>query len=1122
MSYGSSQNAIYLKDYDWSKNKDLGEPGKWPDSLHSALKICLSSKLPMSILWGKNFLHLYNDAFNQFLGVKHPAAMMRPAREVWPEVWDHFEGILNNIMQTGESYWSEDLLLYINRNIPKEAVYTTFSFCPILGKNNAIEGVLCISIETTKKILTNRRLEVLRRLSLKTSKLHTVEIACKNMLQSLSTNCEEINFSCLYQVNEFENCARLIAVNNLSNLINFPELILLNEGSLIWPHTFKIMSHSKFMELKIDDVSWESTLNNKILVFPIYSLNKRLPLAYLIIGISHFLVDEQLQSFMELIAIHFGVGIEDAKSYENERNNLIRMEEITREKTDLFNALFNELKSPISSIILLIDSLKDKIMNQNELAEKIKFIQANANHLLNSVNNNLNLINLNYNQHSPSFELTDISYYTEELVNCFRTTIECSGLSLTVNCQPTCYAYIDHSMWEVIVYNLFSNAFKYTSTGEIVVSVSESSDFIKLSIKNFKTDRNINFSKSESYIDNSQYVKGFSLVQEFVHIHGGKISFNCLNRASIEMVVSIPLGYAHLPKEKIVISNNYTKLLQKKTYKNEFENSLINKKMDTPKYLPSEINILVVDHNEEKRRYISYLLVNRWNIDVVSNRDHALSLVKTKKYHIILIDIMIPTLDGIGIIKQIKKEQINKDIAVIMLSSRADENSCIEGLKLGADDYLIKPFSLRELEIRIDIHLRLLERRNLIEENDELTRLHEISSQLINKKALSSLLQAILLTAIELANADLGDIQLYDPSSNSLHLVTHQGFDGNLHKYFKIANRENSVCKVAATTLQKIFVDDIKNNTIYSESGLAMLNSAGVINMISVPLIALDGRVLGVFSAYWKKNFKPNKSLLKILDLFAHEAANLIQHRQNEEILFAEKIRAEEKNHAKDLFIAMLSHELRSPLTAILTWSQLLKNEGIDAKTLSVGLSSIEENALSQNKIINDLLDISAVILGKLSIDLQPTNINSEIVNSINSIRPSAQNKKISIKKNLIGMPIISCDPIRIRQVFCNILSNAIKYTAEEGKISVISKIVEDEKKYVQIEFIDNGKGINKDFLATIFNLFNQEGSIKSKGGLGLGLALAASLIKLHGGKIFATSEGENKGSTFVVQLPLL
>ncbi|HKY06151.1 MAG TPA: ATP-binding protein, partial [Blastocatellia bacterium] len=227
-------------------------------------------------------------------------------------------------------------------------------------------------------------------------------------------------------------------------------------------------------------------------------------------------------------------------------------------------------------------------------------------------------------------------------------------------------------------------------------------------------------------------------------------------------------------------------------------------------------------------------------------------------------------------------------------------------------------------------------------------------------------------------------------------------------------------------------------------------------------------------------------------------------------------------NRLKDEFLATVSHELRTPLNAILGWAGMVRSGKLDSDTVARGLEAIERNAKSQTQIIGDLLDVSRIITGKLRLEVQPVELAPVIEAAVDTVRPAVDAKSIRLQLvlNPETGPVLG-DPDRLQQIIWNLLSNAVRFTPREGRIQIS---LERVNSHVEITVSDTGKGIIPDFLPFVFDRFRQADSsfTRAHGGLGLGLSIVRHLVELHGGTVSAHSDGEGKGSTFVVQLPLM
>lgn len=274
-----------------------------------------------------------------------------------------------------------------------------------------------------------------------------------------------------------------------------------------------------------------------------------------------------------------------------------------------------------------------------------------------------------------------------------------------------------------------------------------------------------------------------------------------------------------------------------------------------------------------------------------------------------------------------------------------------------------------------------------------------------------------------------------------------------------------------------------------------------------------------------------NRDLEKRVELRTEELqqANLelLQISDEKERLFlgeqAARREAEIANRQRDEFMAMISHELRTPLNSILGWARIIKNGDIDNQTHTKAIETIIKNAETQNRLIKDLLDVARIISGKLTLEVQSANFADLVTAAVESVKPSAEAKNLLIELHIAGTAKekrINGDIHRLRQIVMNLLTNAVKFTPEGGKIDV--SLRENDRQIV-LEVKDNGIGISADFLPFVFERFRQDRAVVRKsGGLGLGLAIVRYLTEMHGGQVSVESDGENKGATFKVIFPTI
>ena len=434
-----------------------------------------------------------------------------------------------------------------------------------------------------------------------------------------------------------------------------------------------------------------------------------------------------------------------------------------------------------------------------------------------------------------------------------------------------------------------------------------------------------------------------------------------------------------------------------------------------------------------------------------------------------------------------------------------------------------------------DVTDRVLAERVLIETQDNLAaelasmaRLQDISTQLVHSGDGTVLLDKILDAAIAITAADKGVIQLVD-DDGTLSFVASRGFDAAFLEHFASTHSGQAACGVAFREAERIVVEDITKSAMFADTPeLDALLAAGVRAVQSTPLISRSGCVVGVLTTHYKISHRPAERDLHVLDLLARQACDWIKARQvqreREQLLEGERKAREEAERAtrlKDDFLATLSHELRSPLSAIIGWTDVLRVDFTDVARVRRGVEVIARSARTQAQLVGDLLDLSRIITGKMRLDVSRVLLPDVIDAAVESVRAAAVARDIELECDI--EPIIEAvhgDAARLQQIVWNLLSNAIKFTPEGGRVRLTLARANSE---VEITVCDTGRGIDPDFLPYVFERFRQENASAARehGGLGIGLALVKELTEQHGGRVSAHSDGEGQGATFTITLPL-
>jgi PAS domain S-box-containing protein len=396
-----------------------------------------------------------------------------------------------------------------------------------------------------------------------------------------------------------------------------------------------------------------------------------------------------------------------------------------------------------------------------------------------------------------------------------------------------------------------------------------------------------------------------------------------------------------------------------------------------------------------------------------------------------------------------------------------------------------------------------------------LVHLVDASAALLASLQVETVLPTVVGLARQVVDADAYAIWRFNAPSSMWQLVATEGLS---EQYGKTTG--NIMASTRPPVVPQIVAEDVTKEEML-ESRLEAYRAEGIKSLLVVPL-HIRGQDVGTVGFYYKRPHRFKDTEVYIATALANMAAAAIGSAEMYEEQARLREDAQEASRAKDEFLAMVSHELRTPLNAIVGWAGMLRTGRVDEKTTVRAVETIERNARSQAKLIEDLLDISRIITGKLRLNVQPVELSPVVEAAVDVVRPAAASKDVRLQVVLDpeAGPILG-DPERLQQIIWNLLSNAVRFTPKQGRIQVR---LERLNSHVEVTVSDTGQGISREFLPFVFDRFRQaDGSFtRSHGGLGLGLAIVRHLVELHGGTVSAYSAGEGKGATFTVQFPLM
>jgi signal transduction histidine kinase len=740
-----------VNEYDWAKTP-LGPIERWAQSLRTSLSICLASRFPIVMYWGPEYVVLYNDAYSAILGCKHPWALGQKCRDCWAEIWDTIGPMLDGVVASGQATWSDDLLLMLRRHSYPEECYFSFSFSPVRIETGGVGGVFTAVFETTDKVIGERRLRTLRDLAARAADARNESDAWSEVSKTLAENLHDLPFSVVCQVHLEQGQVRIRGSAGIDR--DHPLCTLLcTPGSLLFDHVRHIAQSREILYLKnvesgLGDLphgAWHVPPEN-VLLLPITDGGHETSSVLLAALSPHKTLDENYQTFVQLVARQIATSVTDARSHEDERRRAEALTEIDRAKTTFFSNVSHEFRTPLT---LMLGPLQDLLADQTHLSPKVKerleLANRNGTRLLRLVNNLLDFSRIEAGRLQAVYQATDLATFTAELASVFRSATEQAGLKLIVDCHATKdLAYIDRDMWEKIVLNLISNAFKFTFEGEIAVSLAQVGHMAELRVSDTGVgipaheiprlfDRFHRVPNTPSRTHEGSGI-GLALVRELVKQLGGSIRVESTLRQGTMFIVNVPLRQNHLTSGQAGGTHPSTTTGTAPFVEEAFGCLPESERTTTPEFIHDysltrpegsgiRSRVLIADDNADMRLYLSSLFSEWCDVKAVPNGRAALDVIREQRPDLVLTDVMMPELDGFGLLRELRANAETNTIPIILLSARAGEESRVEGLDAGADDYLVKPFGAREVIARVQTHLQLARVRN--EANLEIHRLAE-------------------------------------------------------------------------------------------------------------------------------------------------------------------------------------------------------------------------------------------------------------------------------------------------------------------------------------------------------------------------------------------------------------
>ncbi|MDQ0379467.1 SpoIIE family protein phosphatase [Amycolatopsis thermophila] len=701
---------------DWSASP-LGPIGTWPDELHTALRLALSSRFPMLVWWGPELTSFYNDAYRPAMGEKHPRYLGRPASECWAEAWAELGPLARHVMAGRGATYSENQLLFLDRHNYLEETYWTFSYSPISSEAGDVLGILVAVQDTTVHVIRQRRLAVLSDLG-EVSAAASVAHAARSAVAALSRHGADLPFALAYLFDDRK--ASLAASYGVGPGERAAPAVLERGGDPVWPlwdGETRVCSglRSRFGPDFVQPVVVGTAAPDEAAVLPLVAAGRPEPAGALVLGVSAYqALDSDYRAFLELVARQVSSVVTDALAYESERRRSEALAELDRAKSEFFANVSHEFRTPLT---LIAGPAEDALADTEEplppgQRERLELVHRNAGRLRRLVNDLLDFAKLEAGRLQPDAAPHDLAALTTEIAESFAPAVRRAGLRFDVDCPPLSRAVaVDPDMWEKIVLNLLSNGLKYTREGGVAIRLRERDERAELVVTDTgagiaadelpKLFQRFHRARGRDGRSHEGAGIGLALVRELVRLHDGSVEVESVEGAGSTFTVRLPLASVPPPG-----TSGFT-LSTAAVYRDEALQWRVDGVTEPEPAPENGPTLLVVEDNTDLSRFIARLLRPIGRVFTAADGVEGLELARRHRPDLVLSDVMMPRLDGIGLLRALRAEPATKSVPVLFLSARAGVEAAVSGLEAGADDYLPKPFSGVELLARVRANLAL-------------------------------------------------------------------------------------------------------------------------------------------------------------------------------------------------------------------------------------------------------------------------------------------------------------------------------------------------------------------------------------------------------------------------------
>ena len=1105
---GGGELGELMRKRDWAATP-LGPVEGWPRALRTAVRIMLTSRQPMFVWWGDELINLYNDAYIAIVGGKHPQSLGQPASVVWREIWDAVGPRAASAMQKNEGTYDEALLLIMHRNGYPEETYYTFSYSPVPNDEGGTGGILCANTDDTRRMIGERRLALLREVAAAAAEARTVRDACALSARALATGSRDLPFALIYLHDPERNRMVLAGAAGLPPGHPTSPAVADLDAPSPWP-LGEVLRTGTLHE--VTDFSGAGTLPtgawdrppSRVVALPLSPSGESGRAGVFVAGLNPYrLFDDDYRGFLELLAAQIASAMVNAQAYEEERKRAEALAELDRAKTAFFSNVSHEFRTPLTLMLGPLEEVLGRWSPDAAPGERALMQTAHRNglRLLKLVNTLLDFARIEAGRARASYHPTDLPSLTAELASSFHSAMERAGLRYDVRCPPLAEpVWVDRDMWEKIVLNLVSNAFKFTFDGGISVELRAEGRKAVLTVAD--TGTGIPEADLPRLFERFQRVEGsrgrthegtgigLALVQELARLHGGTVMVESKVGRGSRFSVRIPLGNGHLPADQLESGAPVGSTATRAQAYVEEALRWLPTSGDAPAAAePAEIaatvpgdraengprpRVLVADDNADMREYVARLLGEQYDVVLASNGEEALRIAGDGPVDLVLSDVMMPVLDGFGLLRRLRGHPDTERLPVILLSARAGEEAKVEGLEARADDYIVKPFAARELLARVSAALHLArvraEASAALQESEERYRsLTEATSQII--------------WATDAAGRWTSPSPSYERYTGLRWEQYRDGSGPALHP--------EDLARVKAEWA------GILRGGVPGEMQFRLRRADGMYRRVitrTVPLRHVDGEI--------------REWVGTITDV-------------EDQLQAEERLRQAAKMEAIGRLAGGLAHDFNNQLQGIAGFAAFVdRDPGLGARTrqdvheirkATERMAGMTQQLLAfsrQQVLVPEVLDLNAAVADSQSL------LQRLIGSSIEMVVQLAP-----------GAKWVQVDRAQLLQVLMNLAINARDAMSAGGELMVRTatrasapEVGATDGPYAALIVSDSGSGIPPEHLPHIFEPFF---TTKETGeGTGLGLATVHGIVSHSRGHVWAESKPD-RGTTFTVLLPL-